>query len=234
MKLATFAVVTLFVCLASPVRAEEALAAESAEVAFVPDLTELNQDLIQRVRQDMRLKLAIWVPQQYWQLALDLSSVSDEDQARLLAAAKPFTVFLVAAADQEGPEELTFRSAEELASTLVLIDTAGESHRPIRWRKVHPELVQLLALLQPIFESTMGAFLEGFKVFVFPSTNGDLESVVDPLSTGRISLEVLGTPLVWRLPIGALLPDKRCPTSAELLSGGFKYCPYHGSELVEQ
>jgi len=60
------------------------------------------------------------------------------------------------------------------------------------------------------------------------------ERISNPYTKGTVHLAFQGAEYKWRTPLGSLLAPKQCPVDQEVMTGAWKYCPYHGKELVEQ
>ena len=59
------------------------------------------------------------------------------------------------------------------------------------------------------------------------------EKLVNPKEKENFEIRLDKEVFQWRLPLGALLPPRYCPTDDEELSGAWNYCPYHGKALKE-
>ena len=59
-------------------------------------------------------------------------------------------------------------------------------------------------------------------------------AIADPLASGRFSVDVDGTTLVWDLPLGALVAPRICPLDSAQWSGTYRFCPVHGVPLVSR
>ena len=73
---------------------------------------------------------------------------------------------------------------------------------------------------------------ENIHFYVFPGGNKDGTRIGDPTKEGACEMSVGERTFKWKLPLGSLLPQQKCPTCGETLSGAYKFCPYDGTKLA--
>ncbi|WP_291871339.1 hypothetical protein [Maribacter sp.] len=71
------------------------------------------------------------------------------------------------------------------------------------------------------------------EFYVFTDVDEKGNKILDPTSESNFSVFYNGDSFNWRLPLGSLIPKKRCPLDDEMLNGSWKFCPWHGKELLE-
>jgi hypothetical protein len=92
----------------------------------------------------------------------------------------------------------------------------------------------LLAAMQPQLAAMMGQLGASFRPFVFPAQDAEGRAIADPLASGRFSVELDDTTLVWDLPLAALVAPRVCPIDSAQWSGTYRFCPVHGVPLVNR
>lgn len=58
--------------------------------------------------------------------------------------------------------------------------------------------------------------------------------VVDPTTEGVFAVRLDGETYQWDLPLSSLLPEKVCPVDNAPMDGSWKFCPWHGKELMPE
>ena len=174
-----------------------------------------------------------WIPAEFWRATLEGSGQTEEQLEELLATLRPYT--LVAAFDGAvGPfGGITYVLEPTLRESVWLVDGHGETYRPLPEEQIDPDTRNLIAAFTPMWASAMGELGEHMVPFVFPATDGHGHRIADPTKEGRFSVRVGQEEFTWRLPLASLVPPKFCPVDGELLSGAWKYCPWHGDELLD-
>jgi len=72
---------------------------------------------------------------------------------------------------------------------------------------------------------------ENLQFYVFPLFEENIK--IDPYKEGEVTVLVNDELFKYQLPLGSLLNKKKCTVDDELYTGSWKYCPFHGKELVE-
>jgi hypothetical protein len=111
------------------------------------------------------------------------------------------------------------------------VDGDGEKYRPLQDKEITSEVASFLESLRPSMASMAGAFGEGCHFFMFPARSSDGGRIADPRESGNFSVRVGDRSFSWRLPLGSVLPPKRCPVDGQMLNGAWDYCPWHGERL---
>ncbi|MBI5575386.1 MAG: hypothetical protein HY896_03365 [Deltaproteobacteria bacterium] len=189
----------------------------------------------QRENQSPReLGLVWWIPTLYWRASIAASdpNASKDQLEQFDKVLSPYT--LVAAVQGEmGPlGGVMWKSEDILRSNLALVDRNGKEYRPIAISAVTPDARNLISILRPVIANMLGPMGEHLYFVYFPSLTDGKTPIADPLAEGSFAIRLGKETHKWRLPLGALLPKKQCPVDGETFSGAFKYCPFHGKELV--
>jgi cyclophilin family peptidyl-prolyl cis-trans isomerase len=178
------------------------------------------------------MTMVMWMPEEYWRVSNEGSGMAKEQLEEMLAVLRPYT--LIAAVDGTvGPfGGVRYVSEPTLRESIWLVDGDGNTYRPLPEKQVDPDTRNLLAMMTPIWSQLMGATGEHFVAFAFPVKDGQGHRIAEATMEGQFSVRVGQEEFSWRLPLGSLIPQKVCPVDGELMSGAWRYCPWHGVELL--
>ncbi len=180
------------------------------------------------------LGLIWWIPTMYWRASITASdpNAGKEQLEKFEKVLSPY-ILVAAVQGQIGPlGGIQWTQEERLRSNFALIDRNGKEYRPLASGAVSPDAKNLIAILRPVIANMLGPMGEHLYFMYFPSLTDGKIPIADPLAEGSFAIRMGNDTHKWRLPLGALLPKKQCPVDSEIFSGAFKYCPFHGKELV--
>ena len=207
-------------------------AAAGQERATAETLEALNQETRQQLNGAGVADFVWWLPTDWWRLTLSGNeTIPAEFLQRTEAALAQYTLVLIAHGDA-GPGNLTWADETALRAEVSLIDERGQAHPPIVTEEVTADARAAVDAIRPSFATLLGPAGRNFHFFFFPATNDAGTAIADPRVPGEISVRVVDERYRWRLPLGSLLPQKRCPVDGERLNGGWQFCPWHGDRLV--
>jgi hypothetical protein len=179
------------------------------------------------------LGLAWWMPTEFWVIALEEGgSFTPAQVDEVKRTLSPYTMFLVVDGTIGPLGGATFRKPEDVWKSTVLTDTAGRKWSPIPENQLPADLRTLMGAMGPMLKSMLGAMGENLVFAVFADKPAG-KTLLDATGDGSFSLQVGTTTHNWRLPIGALLPQRSCSACNETLSGAYKFCPYDGTALTK-
>ena len=213
---------SMAVLLAGPVGAPRA----------APDLASLTRETQQQYQDESSLEIVWWLPVDIW-AAMIRGDVDAISRRQYLDLFEDYLVFFVAEADISPLGNVTFREAARTRERFRVIGPDAKRYAPLPEKEVPTDLRILLNSMLPALASGAGKAGESFRPLVFPSEGADGERLAAPREPGELRVMLGERAFRWRLPLGALLPPKRCPVDGEELSGAFRFCPYHGNELPD-
>jgi hypothetical protein len=173
----------------------------------------------------------IWFPYNFWEIVGEQMKSSPEFTQNIVGHMKSYMMFCVVDYWVSGTE-LSFKSEDEIRSTLKLTDSSNEIFNPLPEQDIDAEAKQLLQHLRPTMAQMFGQFGKGMRIFLFKpkQTNGQVQFNV--LKKNCFSLSWDNTRLTWKLPLSSVLPPKFCPVDNEQMKGNWEYCPVHGVKLT--
>ena len=180
-----------------------------------------------------RVHLVWWVPVDLWPVAMGANpNVSKQQIDQLVRVMSPYT--LIAVADGEvGPlGGVNWMSEGALRSRLAIVDSKGEEYTPLSPEQVGADARNLAAVLKPLLTNVVGAVGENLHFFYFPAQTRTGAAIAEAGAEGAFAVKSVDIVHRWRLPLGSLLPPTQCPVDGERMNGGWKFCPWHGKELV--
>ena len=180
-----------------------------------------------------RLTVVWWIPKEFWEVTFAQDgSVPKAEAEAFMKNVSPYLIFGVVDGRFEPSAGATFKSEAEIRGALQLLDAQGAAHRPIANEKVDADVRNLLALMKPVLSNVMGKTGENLHFFLFPTADAAGRKVADANREGTLTVKLGAEAFKWRLPLASLLPPKVCPVDGEQMSGGWKFCPWHGDRLA--
>ena len=223
------AALILFVAVVASVAPQPAFA-QTVKVDMSLLATEVQK---QSLKPDA-ITTVFWWPEEYWRASFDAQPmISEEQKETILAVLRPYTLVVLTAASIGPLGGMTFLAEANLRESTQLVDEHGDVYRPLPEEEVNPDARNMVDMLKPVLANAMGQMGQNIQLFFFPAVDGQGHRIAEATKEGFFSVRVGEENFRWRLPLGSLLPPKVCPVDGERLSGAWKYCPWHGAELVE-
>ncbi len=188
----------------------------------------------QRASQDPnRIGLVWWLPIEFWEISMATGPApsTPEQVSAVTSVLRQYTMFAIADGLVGQFGGVTWFAKEDVRASLLLQDASGTRFAPLTDAQVSPDARNLAAIMKPILSGMLGPMGEHMDFFFFPSKSAEGRLIADAKAEGSFRLQIGEEPYDWRLPLGSLIPKKRCPVDGEQLNGAWKYCPWHGKKL---
>jgi hypothetical protein len=180
-----------------------------------------------------RMALVWWIPEEFWEATLAQDPATSKAQAEaFLKTVRPYLIFGVVDGKMGAFGGVTYKSEATIRSTIEVVDARGAAHLPIAHEKVDADTRNLLAMMRPVLSNVIGKTGENLHFVLFPATDAAGRRIADANAEGMLTLKLGADVFKWRLPLASLLPPKVCPVDGEQMSGGWKFCPWHGERLA--
>lgn len=194
------------------------------------DLAQLTRETQQQFQDASKLELVWWVPADIWAAVMN-ERTAREVRENTLGLFDDYLVFFVTEADLSPMGQIRFRSEAQTRERFRLVMPDGKRIAPMPDAEIRADMGVLLNSLRPALANGAGAIGENFRPLLFSARDAQGHKWVDARSDGTLRVALGEREFRWRLPLAALLPPRVCPVDGEILSGAFRYCPYHGAEL---
>ena len=194
------------------------------------DLAQLTRETQQQHQDASKLELVWWVPADIWAAVMN-ERTAREVRESTLGLFDDYLVFFVTEADLSPLGQIRFRSEAQTRERFRLVTPDGKRVAPLPDTEIRADMSVLLNSLRPALANGAGAIGENFRPLLFSARDAQGHKIVDARSEGTLRVALGEREFRWRLPLAALLPPRVCPIDGEVLSGAFRYCPYHGAEL---
>ncbi len=193
------------------------------------DLMEMVQDLLITKKANENTTQVLWLPLEYWEVALAEAQNSDEEtKQKIMTIFNDYTILSVVNVS------VIPQGFKGIPSVITFTGTDNQTYKPINAEDLPDDVTSLLEGIRPILANMLGQFGKEMQLNVFKKTNSEGTLIAGPLQKGQISVDVNGKEFVYRLPISAMVARKICPKDNELLNGNWEYCPWHGKKLIEK
>ncbi|MGH8101115.1 MAG: hypothetical protein ACREIW_07445 [Chthoniobacterales bacterium] len=181
-----------------------------------------------------RLTLVWWIPPEFWRVAFAASASVPMDKAEeLISSIQGVNVFAVFDAKVSAFGAGDFTSAVDLEKNITLTDQQGKPLPLIPEAKQSGATKNMISMLKPLMANMLGEFGRNITFLVFEGKTKSGARWLDPLKPGSFTVKVNAEEFRWRLPLGSLLPDKKCPKCSETFPGNYAFCPFDASPLTE-
>jgi hypothetical protein len=193
--------------------------------AVVKDIELLNKT-------DDRLILSMWMPTEFWEVALAQSGrLTDKGIEQFAKTIDPYIVVAVVDAQTGVGGAMTFRDSDALVSSVRLEDSSGHTFSPLDVDHIEGNVKNLVQAMRPILASSMGAMGSHMEFLVFKGTDGNGARIADPRKEGSLTVHVGSVAMRYRLPLGSLLPPAIDRKTGESFPGNYRFNPFTGNKL---
>ena len=196
------------------------------------DLTEMVRELQQWQRADNKMKMMMWLPTEYWRIAIAANKqlpqdVTDEIE-RVLG---DYVLILACDLAIKNDASMDFVSEVELRQRLSLYGKDGTPHPPLKDSEIDQEAMMLASNIKPVFSQMLGQFGRGMQIFFFHAKDANGALHAEAMKSGELRLRYGAEEFRWTTPLATLLPPKACPVDKASMKGNWTYCPFHGNKL---
>lgn len=181
-----------------------------------------------------RLTLVWWIPPEFWRVAFAASASVPMDKAEeLISSIRDVNVFAVFDAKVSAFGASDFTSPIDLQKSITLTDHQGTPIPLIPETKQSGATKNMISMLKPLMANMLGEFGKNITFLVFEGKGKGGTRWLDPLKPGSFTVTLNAEEFRWRLPLGSLLPDKKCPKCSETFPGNYAFCPFDATPLTE-
>lgn len=180
------------------------------------------------------LEMIWWLPSEFWTVSNSQDPTTSAAEIQEMKDIMGDYVIVAVVKGEIGIfGGIDFVPLEELRQQ-IKISYKGEALSLLQQDELPADLKNFTVILQPMLSNMFGSMGENMHFLVFDNPSSGSILPVDPYGTDPLSFELGNFTPKADLPLTSLLMEKVCPTDKALMSGKFKYCPYHGVELVSQ
>jgi hypothetical protein len=179
------------------------------------------------------ITLIWWIPEEFWRISITQGNpdATEAQTEKFLEVLRPYTILVVVDGKLGQFGGVTYTSEPDIRAGIKIKDGQGARYLPIGEGKVNPDAKNLLSMMKPIFSNMLGPMGENMHFYTFSAWDKGGNKIADAKKEGNFSVTLPGREYKWRLPLGSLLPPRKCPVDGEILNGAYKYCPWHGAKL---
>ena len=193
------------------------------------DLMEMVQDLLITKKNNENMSQVLWLPLEYWEVALAETQLGDEEtKQKIISTFNDYTIFSVVNVNVIAGE---FKG---ITSVVTFTGTDKQIYKPIKAEDIPEDVSSLLEGIRPILANMLGQYGKEMQLNVFKKTNPEGNLIAGPLQKGQLILNVNDQEFLYRLPLSSMIAKKICPKDDELFNGNWEYCPWHGKKLIEK
>ena len=207
----------------------KAVLAQSSQV----DVNSLTSETQKMAPEVDKMTMVWWVPNEFWQASLSQDPTITKTQVeQFIKILSPYSLFVVVDGKIGAYGGVTYKTEQAIRDSIQLIDSQGAVYRPLARESIDAETASLLSVMKPVLSNMMGQLGQNMNFVLFPAKDKAGQPLLSPRREGSFTIKLSEHTFKWRLPLGSLLPPKICPVDGEQLNGAWKYCPWHGKELL--
>lgn len=197
------------------------------------DLQALVEETQQMLRKSDAMTFVWWMPEEFWRASLaEDSTIPETAIEEFVEVLHPY-IIVVAVDGRIGPfGGVTYEPEATVRADIHLVDGHGGLYPPLGEDGIDPDTRNFLSMMKPFLANLLGPMGQNMNFFVFPSKTKKGQTIADATEEGFLAVRMRDEEFKWRLPLGSLVPPKICPVDGERLNGAWRFCPWHGVELV--
>jgi len=197
------------------------------------DLTKLTNQTQQFQQTENDMNFCWWLPIEYWiASAQSTGNQSISDAVFIQQVLSNYEIFAFLKGDVSDIATVTYKPKTYFENSIEIKNENGELLQYVKEDEMSAESQTILFLLKPLLQNLLGEMGNNLHFFAFKAYNSAGKRILDPKKEGNFRVKTVDNEYLFRLPLGALLPPKTCPIDNEEFDGSWKYCPYHGNELI--
>jgi hypothetical protein len=198
------------------------------------DVMEIARETQKFSTEGGELNIVWWLPQEFWSTSIAANTNVKPAQIQMFTKfVHPYLIVGVVSGRISTFGPPTYRTESEIRSLIKLKDSDGTTYAPVETNQLAASVPTIESLMRPSMAKMLGPLSEDMSFFVFPGNRKDGTVICDASKRGVCELDLGEHEFKWKLPLESVLPKQKCPVCGEMLSGGFKYCPYDGTSLSQ-
>jgi hypothetical protein len=197
------------------------------------DINVLIQETQKLSPKPDEVTLVWWLPEEFWKMSFASSGLDSSQADSFLKVVNPYLIVIVVDGNSGPFGAVTYKSESSIRESIQCSDNSGTRYHPLREEQINSDMKNFLLMMKPILSNMLGPMGQNMHFVLFPAKNDKGVSLLDAKKEGIFIIKLGEREFKWRLPIGSLLPMKTCPVDGEKMNGAWKYCPWHGSKLLD-
>ena len=199
---------------------------------FKVSINKLTAETQQLSESPDNLKLVWWIPIEFWEAVFDQDKNMPKELAdEILQVFKQYTLLSTIDGTIGTFGDIAYKTKKQIFNSLEIIDNNNKSYFPLREERIDQHTKDVIAYIKPVLANMLGKMGENMYFFLFQKEDNPNDRIINPTKEENFTVKLGGEELRWNLPLSSLLKPKKCPVDNKLMSGAWKYCPYHGVKL---
>ena len=176
------------------------------------------------------IKLIWWMPSEYWsEILKDDKTMTQEQLDKFVSKLENYNILAIVNGKMNITGSMNFQKYNEIVQeTIIKIDDI--EYRALDKNTIDPKVITFFNIMKPMLASMLGQFGMGIEYIFFTGKNDMGYRLANPEKEGDFYINYRGS-YRYRLPLGALMPDKFDLETKEKFPGNYKYNPYTGGKL---
>lgn len=199
------------------------------------DLDLLLEQTQHTVSNNDKITITWWIPIEFWETTFaEDNSMSQDQKDEMIKLLRPFVMFAVVDGDVGPMGGIEYPSVKSIKKSFEVVDRNQVVYNAIDEQKLPNDIQILLGAFKPVLKNMLGELGENMNFFVVDDLDKKGNRIFDTKSTGTIGVNFLDNKTSFATPLSCLLAKKICPTDNAEHNGSWKFCPFHGDELIQK
>jgi len=182
------------------------------------------KEIIKTHKDGENMKQVWWLPQIYWELSLKDSPLGSQGIIdEINSIFKDYSLFILLDIDISA-----FSGMKKNEISNLEMEVNGKTFKPLK--SYSDDIKGMIDVLKPMYSKMLGQMGENIEFYIFDNTG---KNAISPEKESIFNISFNDFSFEYNLPLSSLVNEKSCPVDNKKYNGGWKYCPYHGAELVQ-
>jgi len=195
-------------------------------------VTAITKETTKSQSDEKKIAIVWWIPTEFWEKVYQNNPrVNPAQSSEIIQTLKEYTLVVIIDGKKGGLAGITYTPADDLRKDLTLTNPDGSTLAPLAEDALNPAMKNLIGMMKPLLSNMLGQMGQNYNFFVFPGKDKAGKQLIDAHGNGKLTVHYSGGSFVWHLPLGSLMPIKKCDTCGEEFIGNYNFCPYDGQKL---
>jgi hypothetical protein len=202
---------------------------------FKVSINKLTAETQQLSESPDNLKLVWWIPIEFWQAVFAENKTMPQRQIdEVLQVFEQYTLLAVVDGIIGEFGDITYKPKDTVFNSLEIVDAHKKTYTPLREDTIDEKTLEVISYMKPVLGNMLGDVGKNMYFFLFQKKENPMERIINPMKKEEFTINLGGEAFRWKLPLPSLLKPKKCPVDGQLMNATWKYCPFHGKELIAQ
>ncbi len=209
--------------------------AQNAKPFKEVDQNELVKQTQKNLASSNQIKMVWWIPTEFWQVIYAKQpNISQNIVDQIVNSLSQYTFVGIVDGKVGLNGTIDYSTEAEVRKNITIIDSLNKVYKPLDDKNLEATTQLMLNTLKPVLQNMLGTMGDHFYFIAFENKNSGGNALLSPYYENGSRINFYKTIADFNVPLPSLIADKICPNDKKEMNGTWKYCPYHGVELIDQ